>query len=80
VADVNGDGIPDIAEQQGDTIGIYLGQVGATYAPEFEVGAGPSPGDLLAEDLHGQSTARGLPDLVLPDTQRGVVVLINQTK
>jgi hypothetical protein len=80
VADLNGDGIPDIAEQQGDTIGIYLGEAGATYAPEFEVGAGPSPGDMLVENLHGQSPSKGIPDLVLPDTSRGVVVLINKTR
>jgi len=58
----------------------YLGQGGATYAAAFSVGTGPSPGDVLVENLHGQSTSSGLPDIVAPDASGGVTVLINKTK
>ena len=79
VADLNGDGIPDIALQWADTLEIYLGQGGATYAPPFSIGTGVSPGALIVENLHGQP-ASGLPDIVVPDFSGGVMVLINATK
>lgn len=80
VADVNGDGIPDIGVLASDTLNVYLGQVGATYATPFSIGTGPSPGSLLFANLHGQSPTSGLPDLVVPDTSGGVMVLFNLTQ
>jgi len=80
VADINGDGIPDIEILQSDTIEIYLGEGGATYATPFCIGTGPFPGDILVENLHGQSPTKGLPDIVVPDTSGGVMVLLNLTK
>jgi len=80
VADLNGDGIPDITLEAPNTIGIYLGQGSATYAAPFNIGAGPSPGSVLVENLHGQSPSAGIPDIVAPDTSGGVVVLVNNTK
>src|ERR1700722_10231568 len=68
VADVNGDGIQDIGILAGDTLEIYLGQTGATYATPFSVGTGPSPGSILVENLHGQWSKAGTPDIVAPDT------------
>jgi hypothetical protein len=41
---------------------------------------GPAPGFILTENLHGQSPAAGIPDIVAPDTSGGVMVLINKTK
>jgi len=41
VADLNGDGIPDIALLEADTLEIYLGQGGATYAAPFSAAAPP---------------------------------------
>jgi hypothetical protein len=79
VADINGDGIPDICVLQSDTLQIYLGQGGATYAAPFSIGTGPSPGSILVENLHGQSPKAGLPDIVIPDTSGGVMVLFNLT-
>lgn len=63
-----------------DTIAVYLGLGGAAYAAPFDIGTGPVPGSLLAEDLHGQPLSAGLPDIVVPDNSGGVMVLINKTK
>jgi hypothetical protein len=79
VADVNGDGIPDILISGSDTLYIYLGEGAATYATPFSIGTGPSPGSILVENLHGQSAAKGLPDIVVPDSSGGVMVLFNLT-
>jgi hypothetical protein len=79
VADVNGDGIPDIIELFNDTLQVYLGEGSATYAEPFNVGTGPSPGSILVENLHGQSKAADLPDIVIPDLSGGVTVLLNLT-
>jgi len=79
VADVNGDGIPDLLISGSDTLYVYLGQGGATYAAPFSIGTGPSPGSLLVENLHGQSPTAGLPDVVVPDSSGGVMVLFNLT-
>jgi len=80
VADLNGDGIPDIEVMGGDTFLVYLGMGNATYATPFGVGTGADPGNLLVENLHGQSPSAGVPDIVAPDANGGVVVLINATK
>jgi len=79
VADINGDGIPDIGMLQGNTLEIYLGQGGATYATPFNIGTGPNPGSILLEGLHGQTATAGIPDIVEPDTSGGVMVLLNLT-
>lgn len=71
MADVNGDGIPDIFVRGYDTLAVYLGEEGVTYATPF---------DLLVENLHGQSLKEGLPDIVAPDGSGGVMVLLNLTK
>ena len=77
VADVNGDGVPDILVLENNTIEIYLGEGNATYAAPFAIGTGPSPGSILVEHLHGQSPKAGLPDIVVPDTSGGIMVLPN---
>jgi hypothetical protein len=80
VADLNGDGIPDVAVLAADAMAIFLGQGDATYAAPFDVGTGPTPGSLLVANLHGQAASAGLPDVVAPDNSGGVIVLINKTK
>ena len=44
VADINGDGIPDVFVLSNDTIELFLGEGNMTYAAPFNVGTGPSPG------------------------------------
>jgi hypothetical protein len=80
VADLNGDGIPDILDLEGDTLQIYLGIGNATYESPFYIGTGPSPASILTANLHGQAATKGLPDIVAPDYSGGVMVLINTTK
>jgi len=80
VADLNGDGIPDIGVQWGDTMDIFLGQPGATYVYSLSIGTGPAPGSIITENLHGQSAKSGRPDIVAPDRSGGVMVLNNVTK
>jgi hypothetical protein len=78
VSDLNGDGIPDIALTDSTTVNVYLGDGTANFASaSFYIGAGPSPGDLVIENLHGQPA--GFPDFALPDGAGGVTVLINAT-
>src|ERR1022692_2360675 len=52
VADLNGDGIPDIGLMEAGTLGIFLGNGDGTFATPFYIGAGPNPGGILAENLH----------------------------
>jgi hypothetical protein len=77
VADLNGDGIPDIGLMEAGTLGIFLGRGDGTFEAPFYIGAGPTPGGVYAENLHGQPGSKGLPDLVSPDLSGGVMVLIN---
>jgi hypothetical protein len=79
VADLNGDGVPDIAITDLGSVAIFLGDGDAEYEPPFYVGVGLAP-SLLAANVHGQSPAAGLPDIVSPDGTGGVLVLINTTQ
>jgi len=80
VADLNGDGIPDIAVLESDTLAISLGEGGAKYATPFYIGTGSSPAGVLVANLHGQAASAGMPDILAPDTTGFVVTLLNLTK
>jgi FG-GAP-like repeat len=79
-ADVNGDGIPDIGVLEPGTLAIFLGNGDGTFAPPFYLGSAPNPGDVLTQDLHGQSPTGGLPDIIAMDAINGISVLLNLTK
>ena len=80
IGDVNGDGIPDLLLPADGSIGIALGTgKGTFYAPLVE-GAGGGLGQVFMQNLHGQSPAAGLPDLVAPDSGGGITILFNTTK
>jgi hypothetical protein len=81
VADINGDGKPDLLQLNPDSIAVFLGVGGGKFADEaFYLGTGPSPGEVLTQNLHGQLPSAGIPDIVLPDASGGVRVLLNQAK
>jgi hypothetical protein len=80
VGDVNGDGILDILLPANGMITIALGKGNGTFATPLTVGVGSGLGQILLQNLHGQSPKSGLPDIVEPDGGGGVTVLINLTK
>jgi len=80
VADVSGDGIPDVLIQGLDTVVVYVGKGNAKYESPFYIGLGWAPADLFVANLHGQKPSAGVPDLVEPDGNQGVMVLPNTTK
>ena len=81
VSDVNNDGIPDLVMTQVGvgTVAIFLGKGNGTFQQPYYIGAGPFPGDVLLENLHGQPPTCGYPDIVVPDATGGVMVLIDLT-
>jgi hypothetical protein len=47
VADINGDGIPDVLVLGYDTLMVYLGEGSLKYASPFSIGTGPDPNNIL---------------------------------
>jgi hypothetical protein len=80
IGDVNGDGIPDLLLPANGGIGIALGTGKGTFYAPFVEGAGGGLGQVLLQNLHGQSPTAGLPDLVAPDAGGGITILFNKTK
>jgi hypothetical protein len=81
IGDVNGDGILDLLMPADGSLGIALGKGDGTVLTPFALGVGVGAGQILLQNLHGQSPKAGLPDIVAPDDSYGnVMVLINFTK
>jgi adhesin/invasin len=80
VADVNGDGIPDVVAATGADLAVFSGKGGLHFATPILYGTNETTSGILTMNLHGQTPAMGKPDIVLPDTTGGLVVLLNVTK
>jgi hypothetical protein len=78
VADLNGDGIPDVGIDYYGCIAILLGKGDGTFKSPYYLGTGPGGFFFIAENLHGQAASSGLADIVVNDGG-GVRVLINRT-
>src|SRR5207247_9069635 len=64
IADLNGDGRPDLAVANGSYIGsvsVLLGNGDGTFGPKTDFGAGNSPEQVAIADLNGD----GRPDLAV---------------
>jgi hypothetical protein len=79
IADLNGDGIPDVGIAYYGCIAIFLGKGDGTFETQFYLGTGPSGYYFIAENLHGQAPSSGLADIVVNDGS-GVMALINKTQ
>ena len=73
VADVNGDGKPDIVMTNGGgTVAVLLGNGDGTFKPAVTYNAGEYPAGVAIADLNGD----GKPDLVVADESGTVSVLL----
>ncbi len=59
---------------------IFPGEGSMTFGPGVAIGTGAFPGPVLAVNAHGQKTASGKPDLIVPDASGVVNVYLNTTK
>lgn len=80
VADVNGDGIPDVLSISGSSVVLYLGKGDGTFTQATPaLGTEGLPVEVVAGQFHGQKA--GAPhDLAIPDFNGGVLLLFNETK
>jgi hypothetical protein len=71
VADLNGDGIPDLVVVNHDSgdLSILFGRGDGTFAPEQRVAATTAPMALAVGDVNGD----GVPDLVVADSTAGPI-------
>ncbi len=78
VGEFNGDGIPDLAVQNDDSIIVYLGKGDGTFETGPTLGMWSQPGLPVAVRLHGPDFT-GPDDLAIPDSSGGVLVLFNES-
>jgi probable HAF family extracellular repeat protein len=75
IADVNGDGKPDLIvdNDQSNTIGVLLGNGDGTFQSAITYAAGGSPAGIAVGDLNGD----GRPDFASVNSGGGVSILLN---
>jgi Flp pilus assembly secretin CpaC len=69
ISDINGDGIPDIGvtDPTTNSVSVYLGIGGGSFATPFEIPVGSNPTAILPADLAGGAT----PDVAVTDDPSG---------
>lgn len=72
LADLNGDGILDIASVTSDAVSVLLGNGDGTFKPAVAYAAGPSPASVAVADLNGDAR----PDLVVANWGQGTVSVL----
>ena len=74
VADLNGDGIPDIvtANYGSDTVSVLLGNGNGTFQPQQTFAAGSGPASVAVADLNGD----GKLDLVVGNRNASTVSVL----
>ncbi len=74
VADVNGDGKPDVitANLDNGTVGVLLGNGDGTFQPAVIYGAGATPASIAVADFNGD----GIPDLVVANRDSNTVSVL----
>ncbi len=77
LGDVNGDHIPDLLMPASGSLGIALGKGDGTFLTQQYVGLGNDAGQIIVTNIQGQSPKIGHPDIVAPDGDGGVMVLLN---
>ena len=77
--DMNGDGIPDLAQVNEHSFGVFQGNADGTFQDPQWFGLGNSPFMAVPANLHGQSKTSGKPDVVVTDASGYVTVLLNTT-
>jgi hypothetical protein len=81
IANFAGGAVPDIAvtNQNSNTLGVYINEGEAAFAPRIEINTPVGPGGLIVSTL----TSSGLPDVALvaqdPSSNQGVVAIIQDS-
>jgi hypothetical protein len=75
IADLNGDGSPDLVTLENRRLSVFLNRGDGTFRPRSDYQTGPSPDASALADLNGD----GRPDLVTANRESGTVsVLLNR--
>jgi hypothetical protein len=72
IADLNGDGSPDLATLENRRLSVFLNRGDGTFRPRSDYQTGPSPDASALADLNGD----GRPDLVTANRESGTVSVL----
>jgi len=79
VADVNGDGIADVMAVSGGDVAVFAGEGSMDFADPIYLGV-PGAANVLALNVHGQNPRAGLRDIVVPDGNGALAIILNTTR
>jgi hypothetical protein len=79
VADLNGDGTPDLAALADHSLFVFTGNGDGTFNSPVLFGTGPNPRAAVSSYLRGNVVGAGIPDVTITDASGVVLVLLNTT-